>query len=78
MAVPAPPGTSPSTVSPPVPERRPVRLEAHGDVRLDDWYWLRDKDDPVVIEHLQAENAYTEWADRRSTTRSWAESRRRT
>jgi oligopeptidase B len=29
-------------------------------VRIDDWYWLRDKDDPAVIEHLKAENAYTE------------------
>ena len=44
------------------PERRPVRLEAHGDVRVDDWFWLRDKDDPAVIEHLEAENAYTEAA----------------
>ncbi len=45
---------------PPVAERRPVTLEAHGDVRTDDWYWLRDKDDPAVIAHLEAENAYTE------------------
>ena len=45
---------------PPVPERRPERLEAHGDVRIDDWYWLRDKEDPAVIAHLEAENAYTE------------------
>jgi oligopeptidase B len=37
-----------------------VELEAHGDVRVDDWYWLRDKDDPAVIAHLEAENAYTE------------------
>ena len=41
-------------------ERRPVRLEAHGDVRIDDWFWLRDKDDPAVIEHLEAENAHTQ------------------
>jgi oligopeptidase B len=43
-----------------VPERRPVELEAHGDTRIDDWFWLRDKDDPEVIAHLQAENAFTE------------------
>ena len=36
------------------------RARAHGDVRIDDWYWLRDKDDPAVIAHLEAENAYTE------------------
>ena len=45
---------------PPAPERRPVELVAHGDSRTDDWYWLRDKDDPAVITHLEAENAYTE------------------
>src|ERR1035437_1958115 len=52
------PGTSRPT--PPVPARRPVELEAHGDVRIDDWYWLADKEDPAVIEHLGAENTYTE------------------
>lgn len=41
-------------------ERRPVTLEAHGDVRTDDWFWLRDKEDPAVIAHLEAENAYTD------------------
>jgi oligopeptidase B len=50
------PATDPT---PPAPERRPVRLEAHGDVRIDDWYWLQDKDDPEVIAHLESENAYT-------------------
>ncbi len=45
---------------PPAAERRPVELRAHGDVRVDDWYWLRDRDDPEVIAHLEAENAYTE------------------
>jgi oligopeptidase B len=47
---------------PPAPERRPVELVAHGDLRIDDWYWLRDRDDPAVIEHLEAENAYTRLA----------------
>jgi oligopeptidase B len=37
-----------------------VTLEAHGDVRVDDWYWLRDREDPAVLAHLEAENAYTE------------------
>ena len=45
--------------APPVAERRPVTLEAHGDVRTDDWYWLRDKEDPAVVAHLEAENAFT-------------------
>ncbi|HVC68506.1 MAG TPA: S9 family peptidase [Acidimicrobiales bacterium] len=50
---------SPTSPPPPAAERRPVALEAHGDVRIDDWYWLRDRDDPAVLAHLEAENAYT-------------------
>jgi len=33
-------------------------LHAHGDERIDDWFWLRDRDDPEVIAYLEAENAY--------------------
>ena len=31
----------------------------HGDRREDDYFWLRDKNDPRVTAHLEAENAYT-------------------
>ncbi|MGH9122280.1 MAG: oligopeptidase B, partial [Acidimicrobiales bacterium] len=47
-----------STPTPPVAPRRPYELKQHGDVRVDDWYWLGDKDDDAVIEYLSAENAY--------------------
>ena len=47
---------------PPLAPRRPHTLAAHGDQRQDDWYWLRDADDPEVIAYLRAENAYTEEA----------------
>ncbi len=40
--------------------RRPTVLRHGDDVRVDDWYWLRDRDDPAVTEHLRAENAYTD------------------
>ena len=53
---------APPPAGPPVPERQPVELVAHGDIRIDDWYWLRNKEDPAVIAHLVAENAYTEAA----------------
>src|SRR5918996_4236670 len=46
-------------VPPPVAPRRPTVLRAHGDERVDDYYWLRNRDDPEVIAHLEAENAYT-------------------
>src|SRR5262249_41719399 len=28
-------------------------------VRIDPWFWLRERDDPEVIAHLDAENDYT-------------------
>jgi oligopeptidase B len=31
-----------------------------GDVRVDNYYWLRDKNNPEVIDYIKAENAYTE------------------
>ncbi len=40
------------------PPRRPRRLEKHGDVRVDDYYWLRERDNPEVRAYLEAENAY--------------------
>ena len=52
----------PDAPQPPVAPRRPTVLEKHGDRRVDDWYWLRNPDDPEVIAYLQAENAYTEAA----------------
>ncbi|HTK17491.1 MAG TPA: S9 family peptidase [Acidimicrobiia bacterium] len=46
--------------TPPTAPRRPHVLSIHGDERVDDWYWMRDRDDPAVIAHLEAENAYAE------------------
>ncbi|HEV2034505.1 MAG TPA: oligopeptidase B, partial [Candidatus Dormibacteraeota bacterium] len=45
---------------PPIARRRPKVLEAHGDRRVDPYYWLREKDNAEVIAYLEAENAYTE------------------
>jgi len=45
---------------PPAAVKRPHRLEIHGDVRVDDYFWLREKTNPEVIAHLEAENAYVE------------------
>jgi oligopeptidase B len=38
----------------------PHRLEAHGQTRIDNYYWLRDRENLEVIAHLQAENDYAE------------------
>ena len=44
----------------PSAEKRPVKLELHGDTRIDDYFWLRDRENPEVIAYLTAENAYTQ------------------
>ena len=46
--------------TPPNAPRRPHVLSIHGDERIDDWYWMRERDDPAVRAHLEAENAYAE------------------
>jgi oligopeptidase B len=45
---------------PPVATRQPHTTEIHGYTLKDDYFWLRDKSNPEVIKHLEAENAYTE------------------
>src|SRR3970040_104195 len=36
----------------------PRRLEKHGHIRVDDYYWLRERDNPDVIRYLNEENEY--------------------
>jgi oligopeptidase B len=45
--------------SPPRAKVVPHRLEEHGNVRVDDYYWLRERANPDVLSYLEAENAYT-------------------
>ncbi len=46
--------------APPVADRRPLTSTHHGQQRVDDYEWLRAKDDPDVRAHLEAENAWTQ------------------
>jgi oligopeptidase B len=46
------------TIKPPIAEKIEKRLEIHGDLRIDNYYWLNDKENPKVIEYLEAENNY--------------------
>jgi oligopeptidase B len=38
----------------------PTKLEKHGHLRVDDYYWLRDRNDPEVLAYLEAENQYSD------------------
>ena len=44
----------------PTPEHRPTERIFHGDTVVDPFEWMRDKTDPEVIAHLEAENAYAD------------------
>lgn len=43
---------------PPIASKKPQLLETHGHQRIDDYYWMNDRENPEVINHLKAENAY--------------------
>ena len=46
--------------SAPAAAKRPQVTKIHGYTRVDDYFWLREKANPEVRKHLEAENAYTE------------------
>ena len=45
-------------MKPPIAKRIPHPHELHGDVREDDFYWLKDRNNPEVIHYLEEENQY--------------------
>jgi oligopeptidase B len=45
--------------TPPATEKKPHVTKIHGDTLVDNYFWLREKSNPDVIAHLEAENAYT-------------------
>ena len=44
--------------NPPLAKIIPHRLEQHGQVRIDNYYWLNDRSNPEVLEYLQKENDF--------------------
>src|SRR5258706_1747706 len=46
--------------APPVARRLPRTDVVHGERRVDDYFWLREKENPEVKAYLEAENAFTE------------------
>ncbi|WP_210471525.1 S9 family peptidase [Sporosarcina sp. 6E9] len=45
-------------MKPPIAKRISHPHELHGDVREDDFYWLKDRENPEVIHYLEEENKY--------------------
>jgi len=46
-------------LAPPVARIVPRVETVHGELRVDDYFWLRDRGDPNVVAYLEAENRYT-------------------
>jgi oligopeptidase B len=47
-------------LAPPAAGKIPRDVSVHGDPRIDDYFWLRDKTSPAVLDYLRAEDRYTE------------------
>lgn len=43
----------------PVADKKPHKLEIHNDIRIDNYYWLNERENPDVIAYLNSENQYT-------------------
>ncbi|HEX6038618.1 S9 family peptidase [Longimicrobium sp.] len=61
-AAPAAAQTARDLPAPPVARIVPRTDTLHGDVRVDNYFWLRDRRNPEVISYLEAENRYTDTA----------------
>ncbi|MBI4445017.1 MAG: S9 family peptidase [Acidobacteria bacterium] len=48
-----------SKPSPPVARITPSLTRIHGERRIDNYHWMRDRSDPAALEYLKAENHYT-------------------
>ena len=53
--------------NPPTSKKIPSQLVVHSDTIIDNYYWMRDKNAPEVINHLYAENAYADNIMKQST-----------
>jgi oligopeptidase B len=50
--------TKKSKLNPPIAKKISHQLEKHGDVRIDNYFWMKDREHPEVINYLNAENEY--------------------
>ncbi|MGM5471182.1 S9 family peptidase [Flavobacteriaceae bacterium LMO-SS05] len=47
-------------VQPPIAKKISKKLDIHGDIRIDDYFWLNQREDQQVLDYLDAENEYYE------------------
>ena len=49
-----------TAIQPPVAKIVPKPMTVLGDTRIDNYFWLRDRNDPDTLKYLESENRYTE------------------
>ena len=49
-----------NSIIPPLADKIPVSFKKFNDIRIDDYYWLKEKENPEVIDYLERENDYYE------------------
>ena len=42
----------------PIADKKPRNLKKHEDIRVDDYFWMNERDHPEVIDYLERENDY--------------------
>ena len=47
-----------TTLEPPIAEKISYQLKKHEDIRIDSYYWMRERTNPEVIDYLERENDY--------------------
>src|SRR5687767_9834051 len=55
-------GAGGPALKPPMAEKKTKTTNIHGEAIVDDYFWLREKTNPQVVAHLEAENAHTDAA----------------
>ena len=50
--------TKHSELNPPIAKRVKQELEKHDDIRIDNYFWMKERKDTEVIDYLNAENKY--------------------
>ena len=57
-----------TTIKAPIAEKIPYQLKKHGDIRVDNYYWIKEKENPEVIDYLERENDYYQRMTKSSKT----------
>ena len=53
-------GCSNMNITPPIADKKEKKLIIHDDTRIDNYYWLNERENPEVISYLDEENKYTQ------------------